>query len=109
MNRKSFLRKFGLGVIAVAFAPKVLAEKSEVICSADPAIPGGDITTIKLCQWGGLYSQQELLVSLRLQEDFYRILMSGERNEYYNYCKKATLFQHLGYRKHVAECLPNPR
>lgn len=44
MNRKSFLKKIGLGAIIAAVAPKAIAWKEpKIFASADPAVPGGNI------------------------------------------------------------------
>lgn len=44
MNRKSFLKKIGLGALVAAVAPKAIAWKEpKVIAGADPAMPGGNI------------------------------------------------------------------
>jgi CRISPR/Cas system CSM-associated protein Csm4 (group 5 of RAMP superfamily) len=91
MNRRNFLSKLAIGAAAVVVAPMVLIPKPE------PTILGPaellrmqknlmkSIVDMPISQWGSIndgwwYSKQEMLAMLRMDDDFMRMSMFGERS-----------------------------
>ena len=85
MNRRDFFRKLGIGAIAVAVAPKILAEVRPEPVNLSTAIINmrPDLTPLDIIidhKNRGWCSEQELLAQLRLREEMERQIMFGLRD-----------------------------